>query len=85
MLPEKVSKYKFGIVNSESFNINRTHCDWYYKIDKIKYYFDSYGKQIDKQIKKIVKYLWKRDTFFNNNQVQDYNDTPVIDLYVFMS
>ena len=77
MLPEKVNKNECGIVNLGSFDTNGTHWVIYYKNDKIKYYFDSYGKMINKPLKEIVTYVGKNNIFFNDNQIQDYNDPPI--------
>lgn len=64
MFSENIDKYECRIVNFESFDANGTHWVSYYKNDKVNYYFDSYGKIIDKLLKEIVKYLRKNNIFF---------------------
>ena len=77
MLPNKINKTECGIVNLDSFEGNGTHWVCYFKKDKIKYYFDSYGNIVDKPPIELVKYLGKNNIFYNDNQIQDYNDPPI--------
>ena len=76
-LPKNVNKFECGIVNLDSINGNGTHWICYYKKDKKKYYFDSYGNVIDKPFKELVKYLGKDNIYYNDSQVQSYNDPPI--------
>ena len=76
-LPKNVNKFECGIVNLDSFDGNGTHWVCYYKKDKIKYYFDSYGNIVDKPPIELVKYLGKDKIFFNDNQIQNYKDPPI--------
>lgn len=77
MLPKTVDKFECGIVNLDSFYGNGTHWVCYYKKDKIKYYFNSYGSIIDKPPKELVKYLGKDNIFYNDSQIQNYDDPPI--------
>lgn len=77
LLPNKIRKIECGIVNLDSFEGNGTHWVCYFKKDKIKYYFDSYGNIVDKPPFELVKYLGKNNIFYNDNQIQDYNDPPI--------
>lgn len=77
MLPEKVNKYECGIVNLGSFDTNGTHWVCYYKNNKKIFYFDSYGNLIDRPVKELITYLGKNNIYYNDNQIQDYNDPPI--------
>lgn len=74
LLPKNVSKNECGIVNLDSYKGFGTHWVCYYKKDKIKYYFDSYG---GKPPKELVKYLGKDNIFMNDSQIQNYDDPPI--------
>lgn len=62
MLPDEVNKYESGV----RYSVIKT-------IKLSIYYFYSYGRQIDKP----VTYLGKDNIFFNDYQIQDYNDLPI--------
>lgn len=74
-LPNNIKKFECGIVNLDSIFGNGTHWVCYYKKDKIKYYFDSYGN-VNPPIE-LVKYLGKDDIFYNDSQIQSYEDPPI--------
>lgn len=75
-LPNKVNKIdECGIVNLDSLNGDGTHWVCYYKKDKNKYYFDSYGNA-NPPIE-LVKYLGKKNIFYNDAQIQNNDDPPI--------
>lgn len=76
-LLNKVNKYECGIVNLDNFSGNGTHWICYYKKNNIKYYFDSYGNIIDRPFKELINYLGKENIYFNDSQIQLYNDPPI--------
>lgn len=78
MFPEKVNTYECGIANLGSSDSNsRPNWICYYKNNKTKYYFDSYGNVIDKSFKIIVNYLGMDNIYSDVNQIQDYNYPPI--------
>ena len=77
LIPKRVNKFECGIVNLDSFDGKGTHWVCYYKIDKIKYYFDSYGRIEDKPPLELMKYLGEDNLYYNDSQIQYNNDPPI--------
>lgn len=75
MLPNNVNKFECGIINLDTFDGNGTHWVCYYKKDNIKYYFDSYGNANPPV--ELIKYLGKDNIFYNDSQIQFYDDPPI--------
>lgn len=76
-LPEKVNKNECGIINLDNFSGSGTHWICYYKKDNIKLYFDSYGSIIDRPFKELIEYLGSENIYFNDSQIQNYDDPPI--------
>lgn len=76
-LPEKVKKYECGIINLDSIDGNGTHWLCYYKKHNLKFYFDSYGNIIDRPFLELIKYLGKENIYYNDSQIQNYDDPPI--------
>lgn len=70
LLPKKINKYECGIVNLDSSNGLGTHWVAYYKNNKYKEYFDSFGNL--QPPLEIIKYIGS-NIHYNHHQHQKYN------------
>ena len=69
-LPKKTRKNECGIINlADSDDLKGTHWTCWYKKDKMKIYFDSYGVQPPLE---IIDYL-KNPIYYPIKQIQDFN------------
>lgn len=65
------------LITLDSFDSNGSNWIFYYKSNKIKYYFEPYRSIIVRLLKKLANYLGKHKIFFNDIQIQYYNDPPI--------
>jgi hypothetical protein len=71
-LPKTPKKYECGIVNLDTSDHVGAHWIFYFKKDKIKYVFDSFGGNPPKQL--VNYYLGSNNLKYNEERIQNYYD-----------
>ena len=78
-LPKKVKLSECGILNLDSSSGDGRHSMMWFKKDKEKFYFDSYGVQPPTE---LIAYL-KSPIFYNSKGVQQNGEVFCGQLYIF--
>lgn len=69
-LPQKPYQNECGVVNLDKSENIGTHWICYWKVNDIKYVFDSYGGVPPKP---LIQYLGSNNLFYNDDRIQDFN------------